>query len=285
MNQRRWTKEEVATMKQFFPHEGMLVINRLPKRTISAIRRRASILKLKYDPRRRFYRPNTEETLELAKIYHVGQFSFREIEESTDVNRATLREKFLRLGIPTRSYGDYSKLMWKKRTRATRFSPTEDQEITKIYLSGISASRMAHVYNCSSNTIPRAIRRCGEHVRDPSEAMQIRYPTIATTSAGYPVIHISRLGERAKAIALTMSTATGCILVHRLVMALHLRRPLTAEEVIHHKDEDKTNFKLNNLRLLTRQTHHIEHGGPYYRRWKEALAEIEELKAQIRDLE
>jgi hypothetical protein len=44
--------------------------------------------------------------------------------------------------------------------------------------------------------------------------------------------------------------------VHRVVMEKKLGRPLRDDEDVHHKDGDKTNFKLRNLKVLG----HREHG-------------------------
>lgn len=57
------------------------------------------------------------------------------------------------------------------------------------------------------------------------------------------------------------------ILEHRYVMEQHLNRKLKYNEVVHHKDHNKTNNSINNLELLTNKEHskkhQFEHGRKY----------------------
>lgn len=60
------------------------------------------------------------------------------------------------------------------------------------------------------------------------------------------------------------SRANGCILQHRVVAAQIIGRELTEEEVVHHKDGDKTNNKLDNLMVFKTSSDHMRfHSGQY----------------------
>jgi hypothetical protein len=56
-----------------------------------------------------------------------------------------------------------------------------------------------------------------------------------------------------------MATQSGKVYMHRYVMAKHLNRLLTPEEVVHHKDEDRTNNDINNLQLMDAVEHAKHH--------------------------
>ena len=49
------------------------------------------------------------------------------------------------------------------------------------------------------------------------------------------------------------------VMYHRLLMAQHLGRELTADEVVHHKDRNRKNNKLDNLQLMTKVEHSSLH--------------------------
>lgn len=63
---------------------------------------------------------------------------------------------------------------------------------------------------------------------------------------GYVVVHLPDHPMAAK---------SGSLFEHRLLMAEHLGRMLTADEVVHHKNGIRDDNRIENLELMTRQDH------------------------------
>lgn len=67
-----------------------------------------------------------------------------------------------------------------------------------------------------------------------------------------------------------MANSRGYVREHRLVMSNSLGRPLTDEEIVHHKDENKKNNDLSNLEIMTNGEHTRLHSSKRWgnKQWK-----------------
>ncbi len=77
-----------------------------------------------------------------------------------------------------------------------------------------------------------------------------------------------------------MAQKNGYVLEHRLVMAKHLNRCLLSWEIVHHRNGNKKDNRIENLELLTAPFKHntISHMGFYI---KQLEAENLKLKAEL----
>ena len=55
------------------------------------------------------------------------------------------------------------------------------------------------------------------------------------------------------------SKKSGHILTHRLIMEQQIGRYLTEDEIVHHKDGDKSNNDISNLQIMTKSKHAEHH--------------------------
>lgn len=75
------------------------------------------------------------------------------------------------------------------------------------------------------------------------------------TGDGYVNLSISGLSTASQELALAMSPNGYIVKEHRFVVAKALGRPLTSSEIVHHRNSDRSDNRLANLRLATRGSH------------------------------
>lgn len=130
-----------------------------------------------------------------------------------------------------------------------RFLSTDDPrfiEAAEYWDEGTGIKEASAVSGLSTKAFSRLLRESG---RDPASRRRgPGHPNWRggrrTTEDGYVWIRLPTEDPMA-----SMRNQRGEVLEHRLVMARALGRPLTSKETVHHKDEPKTDNRLENLQL------------------------------------
>lgn len=135
-----------------------------------------------------------------------------------------------------------------------------NEEISKMYLNGVSCRELAEKYNCTVGTIRKAIHECGVETK-------VDYKRKIVDHAGYVLIKVDNH---------PCADSKGYVREHRLVMEEKLGRYLRPGEVVHHINHIKNDNRIENLLLCSDEEHKKEHTGDCHKE-----IDIEELKVWV----
>jgi len=146
--------------------------------------------------------------------------------------------------------------------RKRRFPVHIREEAVRRYQTRESTCKIAKSVGCSSPTILHWVREAGKgYLVKPGYTGRSgeQHPNWKggriRSSYGYILIYAP---DHPKA-----KSYRGYVLEHRLVMEQLLGRYLESNELVHHKNGDKTDNRIENLELVTRKNHNSEIACPY----------------------
>ena len=145
-------------------------------------------------------------------------------------------------------------------------APQKVAEMARLYAAGATMAQVSEATGVAEETARRWMKAAGVQMR-PRGCPEGKYTPAGGRQVdrdGY-VLVLKPSHPHAR--------ASGYVLEHRLVMEEHLGRTLLPEEVVHHKNGQKDDNRLENLQLFESQSpHHTQHilGNQWWkmRKWR-----------------
>lgn len=142
----------------------------------------------------------------------------------------------------------------KKRKKPQRWTKERRQRAVELYLSGMTTTEVAKEIGSSRHRVCDALRKEGVKARDPyrfgSGDENPMWSGGRTESKGY--VYLYRPDHPS-------ATIHNQVAEHRLVMEEHIGRYLLPCEVVHHKNGDTRDNRIENLELFATNGEHLAH--------------------------
>lgn len=144
----------------------------------------------------------------------------------------------------------------------------EDDKLIELYIDqDLSSIKIAKIFGVRVSSVCRRLGKLGL-IKPATGADGRNGKKGPVYHKGYPMVYAP---EHPKA------KSNGYVREHIIVAEQCLGRPLTAKEVIHHIDEDKTNNKSENLLLFPNHASHMRF------HWRLRKAEVRKWISEIMD--
>ncbi len=243
----------------------------------------------------------TDEVVEeMRRMYWDENLPPRVINEvlGLGIKACTFNRIFIRKGIPLRHRSDAVKLRngWRSlKGVSLNWKQEYIEDVINLYVNELwSAKDIGNKYHVTYQTIVNKLRDANIHIRDNKESHVIyfkrnpdgRKREKASTWKGGKKLD-KRTGYVSVLVPLDdpyvcMAQSSGYVLEHRYVMAKYLNRPLTGDEVVHHRNGNRSDNSIANLELLP-SIH--EHGVYTVVSGRKTIKRINDLERRVALLE
>lgn len=188
----------------------------------------------------------------ILKLYIDKRMPLSKIAIKFDVSHKTMKKFFETNGINV-----------KGRVSGNKWLADKDW-LREQYASGCSVQKIATMANASRGNVYSALKYANIPIRNISEGIRISHPNRSGENSSRWKGGKRITGQNGRYLEVKRpnhpnANADGYILEQRLVMSEHLGRPLTQDEIIHHRDGDGHNNDINNLELTTKKKHFNNH--------------------------
>lgn len=149
--------------------------------------------------------------------------------------------------------------------------PIQTSSLIELYQQGATSREVAERFGLSCNAVCARLRKAGVPIRPRGESLSLaiargrRRTFDGRDNPKYRAREITGVvrtdGYRGLIIpGHPMADANGMVLEHRKIVADWLGRPLLSEEVVHHRNHDRTDNSLVNLQVMSQSEHARAHG-------------------------
>ena len=180
-----------------------------------------------------------DDELKIIDKYKEG-LSLEAVGKLFNVNFVTIRNVLKGHNIERRKRGNKHKLFDEEFTK----------QIIDLYNSGLSQEKIAAQLHTSQTKISRLLQFNGIYSGVRRGELHHAWQGGKHIRNGYVFVSIKKDDPYS-----SMAISNGYVMEHRLVMAQHLKRPLTKNETVHHINGDTQDNKIKNLQLR-----HGKHG-------------------------
>lgn len=202
-------------------------------------------------PRR--YDPTEDEMVLLRKLIEVDQIGIREASAEMGWNFRRTTTQIHRHGLRVRS--DYHR---KGKSSPRWFEPSEKELATLRHLIEVEEfpyKKAAKVLSWPPKRVLNMVHRYDLKRRATKQVSGIHHPMWRggriVDKDGYALLYVPDHPNARKYVKY--------ILEHRLVMERHLGRFLRPEEVVHHRNKNKQDNRIENLALFSENSEHLRH--------------------------
>lgn len=190
-------------------------------------------------PTRRKFSPDKER--QVVADYLSGM-SLDALEAKHGKGQYAIRAAVRRAGHKLRDHG----------AQKRRIKEGEAARIALLYRDGLTQTQLATLFGCHQTVISSILKQLNVPTRfyaSSGPGSPGWRGGLSKTDGGYVLQYVERPSPFE-----SMITRSGYVMQHRLVMAMHLGRPLLTSESVHHINGDRTDNRIENLQL--RQGNH-----------------------------